>query len=286
MSETTVTLPQSVAGAKLAMQQRQVGAEMALVQEVVPVNPFGQVTGNITDAGQAVQAGVTDAGLVVFQVSGTYAGVQLTFEASLDGSRWFAITARRSDRTTQESATGAMSANTTRAWSADVNGFVYFRVRATNHASGTAAIVIAPSPLAAWNDPFARLLDGGSLVGDVGAQYRASATGAANNFHVDSSAGVNAFSIKPSGGRLIGWSLFNVAAGKRYVKLHNTSGTPSPGAGVALTIGIPNNGGSQMALEGGIAFGAGIAITIVAGAADGDATAVGDHEVVGDLFYM
>jgi hypothetical protein len=48
---------------------------------------------------------------------------------------------------------------------------------------------------------------------------------------------------------------------------------------------VPPNGVARHSLEGGIAFTTGIALTIVTGVADADATAVGANEVAGDIFW-
>jgi hypothetical protein len=129
------------------------------------------------------------------------------------------------------------------------------------------------------------LAAGTNLAGDVGQQYRANATGAASGAHIVSAATTNATSVKGSAGRVLGWSLSNNSAAWRYVKLHNQTTTPTAGTGVVRTIAIPPGGISNFTLEGGIAFSTGIGLTIVTGAADADATAVGANEVVGDLFF-
>jgi hypothetical protein len=76
-----------------------------------------------------------------------------------------------------------------------------------------------------------------------------------------------------------------MTASWRFVKFHNSATAPTAGAGVFLTVGIPPNGVAKIALEGGIAFSAGIGITCVTGAADADATATGATDVVGDIFF-
>lgn len=125
-----------------------------------------------------------------------------------------------------------------------------------------------------------------SVIGDVGGQYRANATGAASINHVVSAATTNTANVKASAGRLIGWNFANTTASWQYVKLHNTSGTPTAGTGVVLTIAIPPNGLSvSPASFGGVGFSAGIGRSIVTGAADADATATTLNAVVGELFF-
>jgi hypothetical protein len=68
------------------------------------------------------------------------------------------------------------------------------------------------------------------------------------------------------------------------VKLHNVA-SATAGAAVALTIGIPPNGKAECYIGQGIAFATAISRSIVTGAADADATAVGLNDVVGDIFF-
>ena len=126
---------------------------------------------------------------------------------------------------------------------------------------------------------------GAGLIGDVGQQYRANATGAASGAHLVSAATTNATIVKASAGRVLGWALANTNAAWRYVKLHNQTTTPTAGTGVVRTIAIPPNGLAQMKLEGGITFATGIGLTTVTGSADADTAAVGVGDIVGDIFF-
>jgi len=129
------------------------------------------------------------------------------------------------------------------------------------------------------------LVAGTAAIGDVGQQYRANATGAASATHIVSAATTNATVIKAGAGRVLGWHLGNTTASWRYVKLHNQTTTPTAGSGVVRTIAIPPNGVADFALEGGVGFATGIALTTVTGAADADATAVGANDIVGEIFF-
>jgi hypothetical protein len=124
-----------------------------------------------------------------------------------------------------------------------------------------------------------------TLIGDVGQQYRANATGAASGTHIVSAATTNSTLVKSSAGRVLGWSLANTTAAWKYVKLHNQATAPTAGTGVVRTIAIPPNGVREMAIEGGVAFATGIGLTITNLSADADATAVAVGDVVGDLFF-
>jgi hypothetical protein len=104
-------------------------------------------TGTITTATSTVTAttDIPNAGSVTVVVAGTYAGVNVTFEGSLDGTTWVGILAQRTDSYVIETASGVLPANTTRAWDVPLPGFSQFRVRATAWTSGTAAVGIAPA---------------------------------------------------------------------------------------------------------------------------------------------
>jgi hypothetical protein len=131
----------------------------------------------------------------------------------------------------------------------------------------------------------AAIAAGTTAIGDVGVQYRATSTGAATIRHIVSAASTNAVNVKATAGRVVGWQLANTTAAYRYVKLHNTATTPTAGAGVVQTIGIPPNSVASGSHDGGIGFATGIGLTIVTGAADADATAVAANDVVGDIFF-
>jgi hypothetical protein len=141
--------------------------------------------------------------------------------------------------------------------------------------SGTATVTFTQPALVA----------GTAAIGDVGQQYRANATGAASGAHIVSAASTNATVVKAGAGRVLGWCLANTNAAYRYVKLHNQTTAPTAGTGVVRTIALPPNNSVTFTIEGGIAFTTGIGLTIVTGAADADATAVGLNDVVGDLFF-
>lgn len=152
-----------------------------------------------------------------------------------------------------------------------------------NGASAPLAVSVQGTATVSFTQP--ALVAGSAAIGDVGVQYRASATGAASGAHLIAAATTNATIVKASAGRVLGWSLGNTNAAWRYVKLHNQTTTPTAGSGVVRTIAIPPNGVSNVTLEGGIAFSTGIGLTTVTGSADADATAVGAGDIIGELFF-
>lgn len=125
---------------------------------------------------------------------------------------------------------------------------------------------------------------GTNAVGDVGIQVRANATGAASIHHIVSAASTNVVQIKGTAGRVFGYCLSNNTASWRYVKLHNIA-SATAGSGVVMTIGIPPNGKAESSIPAGIGFATAISRSIVAGAADANAVAIGAEEVVGDIFF-
>ena len=52
-----------------------------------------------------------------------------------------------------------------------------------------------------------------------------------------------------------------------------------------MTIGVPPNGTRELAIDAGVAFTTGIAISTVTGAADTDTTAVGANDLIIDIFF-
>lgn len=110
-------------------------------------------------------------------------------------------------------------------------------------------------------------------------------SGGCSKFHLVSAATTNLTNVKASAGQLYGWRAFNTNASTRYIKLHNTAGTPTAGSGVVETIAVPGGGGSNGLFDIGVAFATGIGISMVTGIADADTTAVGASDLVVDLYY-
>lgn len=99
-----------------------------------------QATINTPVAGGTVAGDVSRASNVMAFCTGTFSGVNCTFEGSLESSgdaNWFGIQAIRSNANTIETTTGALSAAPAYAWEMSVNGLRRIRVRATARTSGT-----------------------------------------------------------------------------------------------------------------------------------------------------
>ena len=104
-------------------------------------------------------------------------------------------------------------------------------------------------------------------------------------YHKVSAASTNAANVKATPGQIYGWRIFNNGGYPVYVKLHNSAGTPTAGAGVVQTIGVQAGLSDAVFLPIGLAFATGIAVSIVKNIADSDATAVALNDCVVDLFY-
>lgn len=259
-------------------------------------------TGNITSATSTVPVNVSRVSNVMVYVAGTFAGVNFTFEGSLNSTNgtdgnWFTIQAVRTNANTIETASGVLAAAPAYGWELSVNGLNWFRVRATAWTSGTAGIQIQPGAYATEPVPAIQTHPvtgsgnfntaaqaGTNLMGDVGIQVRANATGAATIHHIVSAATTNVAQIKATAGRVLGYCLSNTTATWQYVKLHNVA-SATAGAAVAMTIGIPPNGKAECHIAQGIAFATAISRSIVTGAADNDTTATTLNAVVGDIFF-
>lgn len=156
--------------------------------------------------------------------------------------------------------------------------------RPTGDVSAAAPVSIQGTATVTFTQP--ALVAGTALVGDVGVQYRTTASGLATaTTHFVAAGSTNATLVKSTAGKVYGWFFANTTATWRYVKLHNQATAPTAGTGVVRTIGVPPNGVASFFSEGGITFATGIGLTMVTGAADADATAVTANDLVGELFY-
>ncbi|MDP3088860.1 MAG: hypothetical protein Q8M99_11825 [Methylotenera sp.] len=110
---------------------------------------FADITGDITAiqatidtavAGGTVAGDVSSSSNVMAFCIGTFAGINCTFEGSLEATgdtNWFAIQAIRSNANTVELTTGVLGAKPAYAWELSVNALRRIRVRATARTSGT-----------------------------------------------------------------------------------------------------------------------------------------------------
>lgn len=110
-------------------------------------------------------------------------------------------------------------------------------------------------------------------------------TGGYSNYHKESLGSTNAANIKASTGQVFGLDAFNVADYPVYIKLHNTTGTPTAGSGVIRTFGVQAGSPRSITFPDGLAFATGIGITIVKDLADAGTTAVLAADCVVDVAF-
>lgn len=128
--------PVDVSGDYQALQFNQIGR---LKVSSLP-GDIDQISGSITANGQSVQLDTKRLGSACVMVSGTFAGINLAFEGSLDGTNWFGIQAARTTGGVTESTSGALSATPAYAWNINAVAYAFLRVRATSFTSGTMAV--------------------------------------------------------------------------------------------------------------------------------------------------
>lgn len=124
------------------------------------------------------------------------------------------------------------------------------------------------------------------LIGDVGIQVRANATGAATVSKITAAAGTNATNVKATAGRVFGWTFYNNTAAIKVVRLYNLATAPTVGTSVpAYNVVIPPSSTVSQTLPVGAAHTTGIAYSITGAIADLDTTAVAANDVIGCIFY-
>jgi hypothetical protein len=164
----------------------------------------------------------------------------------------------------------------------EVAGVLYPRVKVVWGADNTCTDTSAAAPLPVV--PSA-LVASTAIVGDVGLAARATTTNALSGLHRVATADTNAVNVKASAGRFYGLSFYNASAAAKYVKLHNTAGTPTAGTGVIRTFGIAPNASRDVFLPIGHFFATGIGMSITGAAADADTTALQAGDVVGEVWF-
>jgi SPP1 family predicted phage head-tail adaptor len=105
-----------------------------------------------------------------------------------------------------------------------------------------------------------------------------------SNYHLEVADGTNAASIKHVAGTIRAWNLFNAADYPVFVKLHDTAVAPTPGVGVAYTIGIQAGQKSEVP-NVYLTFLNGIAISITKQMEDSDTTPVAANDLGGDIQF-
>lgn len=252
---------------------------------------YPDITGNITAiqatigtpvAGGTVSGDVSLASNIMAFCTGTFAGVNVTFEGSIEATgntNWFGIQAVRSNANTIETATGVLGAQPVYGWEMSVNALKRVRVRATARTSGTQSWRFVQGTYATEPIPAAQVSANQPVSGTVTANWGTITTPTASN--INSAASTNAAFIKNAAGTVYSITASNTGAAAAFLKLYNKASAPTVGTDVpVLTIPIPAS--SVQNIEFGTAghrFTTGIAIAITNLAADSDTTAVAAAQV-------
>lgn len=257
---------------------------------------YPDITGDITAvqaaigtpvAGGTVSGDVSRASNAMAFCTGTFSGVNVTFEGSLEATgetNWFGIQAVRSNANTIETATGSLSAQPVYGWEMSVNALKRVRVRCTARTSGTQSWRFVQGTYATEPIPAAQVSATQPVSGTVTATVTPPAP--ATPFFVNSVASTNAALVLTGTSGLHALYATNTGAGVAYVKLFNKATAPVPGTDVpqmiipvpAAASGVP--GVAQIPTGFiGYRFPLGLGIAITGGAADTDTTAVAAGQV-------
>lgn len=261
---------------------------------------FADIIGSITAiqptisspvAGATVIGDVSRASNVMMFCTGTFAGINVSFEGCLEstGENWFGIQAVRSNANTIETTTGVLSAMPVYAWELSVNALSRVRVRATARTSGTQNWLFKLGTYATEPIPAAQVSATQPISGSVTVSGAATTTPVNPTvLAVNSAASTNANLVKNTAGNLYNIMASNTSASARFLKIFNKATAPVPGTDTPiLTVTLPANSTTS------IPFGIlgyrpplGIGISITGAAADNDTTAIGANEVKLLISYL
>lgn len=256
---------------------------------------YSDTTGDITAvqatigtpvAGGTVAADTSRASNVMAFCTGTFAGVNVSFEGSLESTgntNWFGVQAVRTNANTIETATGVLAAQPVYAWEMSVNGLKRIRVRCTARTSGTQSWRFVQGTYATEPIPAAQV----SATQPVSGTVTVNPVVPATPYFVNSAASTNGALIIAGTSGLQAFYATNEGASVAYVKLYNKATAPTVGTDVPeMTIPIPAAVGGVPGVSpplpfgfSGFRFALGLGIAITRNAVFSDTTAVGAGEV-------
>lgn len=255
---------------------------------------YADITGDITAiqatigtpvAGGTVAGDVSRASNVMMFCTGTFSGVNVSFEGSIEATgdtNWFGVQAVRSNANTIETATGALSAQPVYAWELSVNGLKRIRVRCTARTSGTQSWRFVLGTYATEPIPAAQISGTQPVSGTVFVTPAVPAT----PYNLNSAATTNgALIITGTSGLQTFWAS-NIGATPAFVKLYNKATAPTVGTDVPAMIipvpaavsGVPGVAPLPVGFSG-FRFALGLGIAITGAVADSDTTAIAAGQV-------
>ena len=255
------------------------------------------VSGSITANAQNVSIPCGRVGnLSVSMVATTLVGHNASCECSnnstngTDGT-WYAVQAVRSNANTVETTTGVLAATPIYMWHVNVGDYLYFRVRATAHTSGTAAYILKPGSYATEPIPAVQITGTQPVSGTVNATVTAGTVNPvvpATPYFLNSAATTNGALILTGTSNVSSFYATNEGATAAYVKLYNKATAPTVGTDVpemiipvpAATSGVPGVANPNIGFHGfRFALGLGIAVTGAAVYTDTTAVTAGQVKV-------
>lgn len=259
---------------------------------------YADITGDITAVqatigtpvvGGTVSGDVSRASNLMVFCTGTFAGINCTFEGSIEtagDTNWFAVQAVRSNANTIELTTGVLGAQPAYAWELSVNALKRFRVRCTARTSGTQSWRFVQGTYATEPIPASQVTGTQAVSGTVTANQGTYTSPSA--YVKNSTADTNLAFIKASAGTFFAANFWNAGAATAYVKLYNKTSAPVLASDVpVMVIDIPAGKSWQANLcPTGYRFSTGIAIAITGGVADTDTTAVAAAQVKVAIAYI
>lgn len=255
---------------------------------------YPATTGNVTSATSTVFINTERFSNLMLHCTGTFAGVNVTFEGSLNSTNgtdgaWFAVQAVRSNANTIELTTGVLGAAPAYAWELSVNALKYFRVRATAWTSGTQVWTMIPGTYATEPIPAAQVSATQPVSGTVTATV-ANATVLpavpATPYFLNSAATTNGALIITGTSNVSAFYATNEGASAAYIKLYNKATAPTVGTDIpemtipvpAAAAGVPGVANPNIGFFG-FRFPLGLGIAITRNAVFSDTTAIGAGEV-------
>lgn len=251
---------------------------------------YAPTVGNVTTATSTVFINTTRFSNLMIHCKGTFAGVNVTFEGSLDSTNgtdgtWFGVQAIRSNANTIETTTGVLAAAPAYAWELSVNALTFFRVRATAWTSGTQVWTMIPGTYATEPIPGAQISGTQPVSGTVTANQGTLITPTANI--LNSAATTNGTIVKASAGTIYGGRLTNNGASAAFFKLHNSTTVTAGTTAVSTWVNIPATSSVDFDFGPiGMRYGTGICYSITGAIADTDTTAVAAGQVKVNLSYI